>query len=241
MNLTKEKIKAVCFDYGNTLIEFGPAAFKNQYAAIEKTLTNLFGHCDADRLKIIRDGQIKAPFANGFHENNMRRITEELIASLYRCRPQKKHVDAVIQARYDAFVESVSLAEGVRQLLEKLHRRYLLGLISNYPCSRSINDSLLKIGLLDLFDEIVVSGDCGFVKPHAKPFKLMLYRLSVNPCECIFVGDNWLADVQGAKRMGIHAVLTTEHEPYDYFEPSPGDHMPDARIDRIEELGKLIL
>lgn len=236
-----ENIKAVCFDFGNTLIEFGPQAFANQYKSLEKAMSDLFGYCDGGRLKEIRDRQIRAPFENGYRENDIQTITKELISGLYNCVPEIRHVDALIQARYEAFIQYVTLPDGVIPLLHKLRNRYRLGVISNYPCSRSINDSLRKIGLWDLFDDVVVSGDCGYCKPHPKPFEIFLSRLDILPSECIYIGDNWLADVQGSKNMGMHAILTTQHESYEHFEPMPDDHSPDARISHFNELEDLLL
>jgi putative hydrolase of the HAD superfamily len=240
MTFDKKPVRALCFDYGNTLIEFGPRAFAHQYDKLEEMLTGLFGHCDPLRLKDIRDRQIRAPFENGYRENDIRAITEELIYALYHCTPSRQQVDALIQVRYEAFLHSVALPDGVFSLLARLRDRYRLGLVSNYPCSRSICDSLHRIGLHDLFDDVVVSGDCGYVKPHPKPFEIILSRLSVSPSEAVYIGDNWLADIQGAKKMGMQAILITQHESYESFEPSPGDYLPDARIEHLNELETLL-
>jgi FMN phosphatase YigB (HAD superfamily) len=81
-----------------------------------------------------------------------------------------------------------------------------------------------------------VSGEVGFVKPHPRPYELMLDGLGLNADQCVYVGDNWLADVQGAKGVGMRAVLTTQHVPYERFEPKEGDHQPEARIGNLSEL-----
>ena len=88
---------------------------------------------------------------------------------------------------------------------------------------------------------VVISADIGYVKPHAKPFESMLSQLDLSPSECVYIGDNWLADVQGAKRMGMCSILTTQYVPYESFEPSEKDHSPDIRIDHLNELEKLLL
>ena len=94
---------------------------------------------------------------------------------------------------------------------------------------------------MELFDVIVVSGEVGFVKPHARPYELMLGELGLEAGECVYVGDNWLADIQGAKGVGMQAILTTEHVPYENFERRDGDHEPDARIAHLGELKGLLL
>jgi len=60
--------------------------------------------------------------------------------------------------------------------------------------------------------------------------------LGVAPEECVYVGDNWLADIQGAKRIGMKAIHITQHAPYEQFHPEDSDHEPDARIEHLSEL-----
>jgi FMN phosphatase YigB (HAD superfamily) len=68
-----------------------------------------------------------------------------------------------------------------------------------------------------------------------------LDQLQGDPSECVYVGDNWLADVQGSKGMGMKSILTTEHLPYKKFDHNPGDFEPDKTIGRISELRALFL
>jgi HAD superfamily hydrolase (TIGR01509 family) len=241
MAISLSNIKALCFDFGNTLIEYGQAQVAYQYEKLVDILTELFGRCDPEHLKAIRDRQIIAPFNNGYRENDLRSICEELIRELYGIIPEKTHVDTLMEARYRAFVDVAALPDGVLMLLQKFSRRYQLGLLSNYPCGRSIRDSLKKIGLSDLFDAIVVSGEVGYAKPHTKPFETLLHNLRLSPSECVYVGDNWLADVQGAKRIGMTAILTTQYAPYETITPSEGDFVPDICIDRLEKLDNLLM
>lgn len=241
MIFSKDRIKAILFDYGNTLIEFGPSQIKVQYAALEKELGRMFGYCNSSHLKDIRDRQALAPFTSGFRENDLKSITEELIREIYNIVPKESQINALIQARYKSFVNVVKLSSDVLQLLKRVNKRYRLGLVSNYPCSRSIQHSLMKLGLSDILEAVVISGDVGYVKPHAKPFKAILNLLSLRPKECVYVGDNWLADVQGAKRMGMYSILIEQYTPYESFDPVSGDHNPDATIKNLNELEELLL
>jgi len=241
MTFARNGIRAVLFDYGNTLIEYGPRQVEAQYVALEKELFRLFGHCDSSRLKAIRDHQALAPYNNGYVENDMELITGELIEKMYQVVPEDAQIEALLETRYTAFVHAIEVSSDVPSLLIRLRDQYRLGLVSNYPCSRAIEGSLKKTGLREFFEVVVVSGDLGYVKPHAKPFETMLDHLKLHPEECLFVGDNWLADVQGAKRMGMPAILISQYTPYEEFKPSDGDHQPDATINHLSELEALLL
>jgi putative hydrolase of the HAD superfamily len=241
MTFPRNGIKAVLFDYGNTLIEYGPRQVEAQYAALKNELSRLFGHCDSSRLKTIRDRQALAPYNSGYVENDMELINAELIEEMYRVVPDDAQIGALVETRYKTFVSSIEVSSDVPPLLVRLSNQYRLGLVSNYPCCRSIEDSLKKTGLRDFLEAIVVSGDVGYAKPHPKPFETMLDHLKLRPEECLFVGDNWLADVQGAKRMGMSAVLISQYTPYEEFKPSDGDHQPDSSIRHLNELDSLLL
>jgi len=236
MGMESKGTRALCFDLGNTLIEFGPRQMAHQFEALKRTLGELFGRCDEARLKEVRKAQIVAPYRSGYRENDLHGISAELIRELYEIEAEAHQVEALAETRYRAFVEVVELADEVRTLLRKLGKRYRLALLSNYPCGKSIRAGLAKLEMAEFFEVIVISGEVGFVKPHRRPYEVLLEGLGLAASECVYIGDNWLADVQGAKRIGMKAILTTQHVPYEKFEPEDGDHQPDTRIGHLGEL-----
>jgi putative hydrolase of the HAD superfamily len=233
--------KAVCFDLGNTLIEFGPRQIAMQYERLTAKLTGMFGSCDEVMLKEIRDRQIVAPYQDHFRENDFEGCCRELIEGIYPVTATDEQVNELAEERYVSFVDIIELADGILPLLTELGERYRLALLSNFPCGRSIRDGIGKLGMTEYFEVIVVSGEVGWVKPDPRPYELMLKELGEDPANCVYVGDNWLADVQGSKGMGMKSILTTEHLPYERFEPKEGDDEPDARIGCIGELRGLLL
>ena len=55
------------------------------------------------------------------------------------------------------------------------------------------------------FDEVVISGEVGYVKPDPRIFELTLQRMNIAASEAIFVDDlQYYAD--GAKKVGITVV-----------------------------------
>ena len=54
------------------------------------------------------------------------------------------------------------------------------------------------------------------------------------------LGDNWLADVQGAKRLGMQMIRTMQYEAPERFDPQPGDFEPDAVIEHITQLREIL-
>lgn len=238
--MTIKTPRVISFDYGNTLIEFGPDQVNYMHGVLESVLTGMFGHCDSKRLKEIRDRQISAPYSNGYIENTLTETSSELISELYNTTGDQTQIDTLNQVRYDSFVQSISETNGLKEFLCKLKSTCSLVLISNYPCGRSITSSLEKTGLSDSFDRVIVSGDIGYVKPHTLPFEMVLDHFGIRADECLHIGDNWFADIQGAKRIGMNAVLTKQYEPYDYFEPDEGDLLPDYTINNLYDLTDIL-
>ncbi len=233
-------LTTIIFDYGNTLIPFGPEQFRRERRALEATLVDLFGHCDMAKVKAIRDRQIVAPYQNGWRENDMRDITREMLRELYGTEATPSEIDAVLETRYRVFMETAALADGTMETLVALRGRKRLALLSNYPSSRAIRDSLEALGIAGFFEAIVVSGEIGFVKPHPLPFETILRDLRESAENAVYIGDNWLADVQGARRAGMQSILTTEFQPYESFPERPGDLQPQARISRLSEIVPLL-
>ncbi len=239
MIFPKENIKAIVFDYGNTLIEFGPAQIGMCDHGIADAVERLFGPLDRERLRAIRDANRKAIFEGDppqYRENDLYQITGAMVRDLYGSEPTRAQLDDVLQARMDVFVQSTHAHDNVRQLLGRLGRRYRLAVLSNYPSGDAIRVSLKKVGLSEFFESVVVSADLGFVKPHPITFETILQQMQLSAGQILFVGDNWLADIQGAKRAGMYAALTTEWVPYEHFDRHPNDHQPDFTITHLDQL-----
>jgi 2-haloacid dehalogenase len=65
-----------------------------------------------------------------------------------------------------------------------------------------------EAALFDRFRDIVVSGDEKLMKPDAAIYHLALDRFGLAPHEVVFIDDN-LANVEGARAVGIHAIHFT--------------------------------
>jgi HAD superfamily hydrolase (TIGR01549 family) len=234
-----DEIKAVVFDYGNTLIEFSRKQIKRCDEAQAEALELLYGPFDIKRFHAIRERNRKAPYAGDppeHRENDLHQITREMVIELYHNEPTQAEIEALIRVRADAFLDAVEAAGDVRPTLASLKSRKRLGLLSNYPDGDTIRASLENIGYADLFDCIVVSGDLGFAKPHPRPFEVVAKKLGVSPKETLHVGDNWLADVQGGKRAGMFVARMERWEPAETFERKFSDYEPDLVVHSVAEV-----
>ena len=75
-------------------------------------------------------------------------------------------------------------------------------LLSNAQRSFTAHE-LDKLGLTKYFNDILISSACGVMKPNLTFFKMLLKRCNLNPKECLFVGNDEICDIFGAKKAGM--------------------------------------
>jgi putative hydrolase of the HAD superfamily len=84
-------------------------------------------------------------------------------------------------------------------------RGLIVGAVSNWVWN--LPELLHSLDLVGQFDFITASARVGFEKPHPRIFEEALAKAQVRPWEAIHVGDHLDADVHGAERLGIGAIL----------------------------------
>jgi HAD superfamily hydrolase (TIGR01549 family) len=111
--------------------------------------------------------------------------------------------------------ESV-VPEDVRRTLPQLKEAgYMLGVISNRE--KPFQDVLDDHGIAEFFDFSMAAGEVQVWKPDPGIFAHALQRLQLSTQEVIYVGDNYYADVVGARAAGLLPVL---YDPLGIF-PDP--------------------
>ena len=115
-----------------------------------------------------------------------------------------------------------------RTLAELMAKGYHLGMITNREDMGRFSAQIDEIGLRPYFDWLVAAGEVGVSKPDPAIFHLALERAGVPADQALYVGDNYWADVVGAERAGLRAVLLDPHRLF----PEAGCPV----LDRIEDL-----
>jgi HAD superfamily hydrolase (TIGR01509 family) len=113
-----------------------------------------------------------------------------------------------------------------REVIERLKRRYRIGLISNSDGSVRRLFELLKLD--DCFDCFTDSHHCGFEKPDRRIFECALAELGAAPKESLYVGDIYSVDFVGAQAAGMGAVLMDVAGAY--------RDTPNPRVESLSEL-----
>ena len=97
-------------------------------------------------------------------------------------------------------------------LLRRLHARYLLYLLSD---TNEIHFGYVRetVGILRVFRECIVSYQVGAMKPDPRIYGEALRRSGLPATACVFVDDR-PANVEGAARVGMHALLFQSPEQF---------------------------
>lgn len=103
---------------------------------------------------------------------------------------------------------------------------YRLGLVTNrsQPC----HEELAQLGLLEFFDLALTAGEADAWKPNPAIFIQALQRLGASAETALYVGDNYYADVIGARHAGLQPILL-----------DPEGLFPEAECPVIRTIGEL--
>ena len=140
-----------------------------------------------------------------------RTIFARALSSLGVATPEPALVDAMARRYTVLRDEAVTPFRGALGALERLRGSGIqLALLTNGSTEKQWG-KIHRFGLTGFFDHIQVEGDLGFSKPDARAFRYALAALDVGPEEAWMVGDNLLADIEGAQRADIFAVWIDAH------------------------------
>lgn len=141
----------------------------------------------------------------------VRRRLTVLLDELGRHLPQRQF-DELVQLHEDMeLTVRPDLAVGAAEVLQNLHGKYKLGVISDaiFSPGRALRQLLEHYDLLKFFDAFVFSDEIGCAKPDARVFEAAAADLGVEPGEIAHIGDRELKDIEGPHAIGARSVLCT--------------------------------
>jgi len=204
----KSPVRAVLFDWDNTLLNSYPAdthAYLAMFGAlgIPWGVEELKTHYTPDWYRLYRTAKLP-------------RSRWEEANRLWRCfyRRQKP-----------------ALLPGARQVLRELRKEFLLAVVTSGSRAR-VRRQLAGFGLTGWFAALICSEDAHRRKPHPAPLRAVLRRLSLRPEECVYVGDA-PEDMEMAQRAGVRAIAVLGPYPTHERLRAAG---PDAVLASIREL-----
>lgn len=195
--------RAVLFDVDFTLCRPGPELSPDRYARIAArhgVSLDIARYDDARESAVVN---LKRHPELLHDESIWHHFTEEIFVRMGGPETLADECATEIEAAWGVS-ENFELYEDVLPVLDELRRSQLrIAVVSN-----GIRDltEFVAHHHLDV-DAIVDSRSHGRVKPHPTIFQLALERLQVEAGDAVMVGDSIVEDIEGARALGMRAIL----------------------------------
>ncbi len=204
-------VKAVFFDFYNTLVQFWPPVDVIQQASCKELGLNVSkegirrGYALADEYMSTENSGVPLAERTSEERDIFFAEYERLIIKGAGIDVTPRLADQVWRMTTQT-PKYFALFDDVLSGLELLKKRDItLAVITNLR--RDMGKECGDLGLTPYLDFCVTSTDAGAEKPHAPIFLTALKRARVEPGEAVHVGDLYHADIRGAREVGITPVL----------------------------------
>jgi len=211
-------IKAVFFDWFNTLARFDPPrqelyiqAFR-QFGIKLPAKEVIRGILTADRYYF--EENAKSPVEKRSPQEQLevyvhypKAILAEAGVEVPKELPLKVMQIVAQQFKGVTFVLYDDVLSTLKTLKE---RKFILGLLTNL--NKDMNAICRELGLEPYLDFVVTSGEVGSDKPASPIFLAALKRAGVNASEAVHIGDQYKLDVIGARGVGITPILIDRYD-----------------------------
>lgn len=221
--ITESTPDVLSFDVWKTLIrsnpEFKPA--RNQLVA------DMVGFNDVDHLTAVTrevdvalDNQSDITGVQYGPNQRLGRIFSALGLSV-----PDDQIETVATAAQNLFLEyplqlnEPGLVETLTSLKDK-YRGMCIASNTGFIDGFYMRKALEAVGIFDLMDAAFFSNEHGCAKPSADFFGLVIKWAETSPDQIIHIGDNPQADFEGARRLGMRAVLL-ETDPVTQTDSAP--------------------
>jgi len=213
------QLRAVFFDFVNTLAEFHDLSFEDTSRNLHQLLVEAgfqvsFSQFHQYYTEVIQD-YITIRRTMYKEVSNLDFIVGTLKRLEMVVEKSDPKLNSIVNAYFVPFRESLRIFPRTRDTLSTLKDDFglKLGMISNFTDLKAIYDFLTHLGIKYFFDVIVVSCDVGMRKPHHHIFETALKQAGVRSAESVFVGDDIECDIAGAKNMGMVTIQVESSAP----------------------------
>jgi putative hydrolase of the HAD superfamily len=213
-----ERPRGICFDYGRTLVQIqrpvtaiaaAGVALAEELSLQQSEWTGTPAEF-AVSLDELLDQLIGAEQrAHPWHEVEFGTIHRQAMHQLLGKWPSQDVSQRVAATLQRAWVSGVRVVPEARASLATLRERGIrIGLCSNAPFPTDLMyEQLDRLAIRQYFDAVLFSSEIGWRKPDPRVFAELLARLTLPASSVWFVGDEWEADIQGARAAGMRAIL----------------------------------
>jgi HAD superfamily hydrolase (TIGR01509 family) len=253
-----EGVRAITFDFGNTLVRVSRAGLR---AVTDRTAdeASALGLGDVTAFRAAwaeeRERQFREELP-AFREVDLHQRAIRILARLRGMPPPgvddrwddaaasrlaaPSELAAIVDIYSRAFVDAMPPVDDAGDVLAGLAGRgFQVAVLSNWPLAETIDRYVAAAGWDRHLAGVFVSQRIGTIKPHPAIFGFVADALGRAPTELLHVGDDWAADVVGARNAGWRVAYLRDHQvdtPLPTSSREAGVE-PDLELDRLADIG----
>jgi len=254
-------VRAITFDFGNTLVPFPAAPMSMVVYLTAETAAGLVGRPADEFVRVWGEERLRQ-FAEDVPQGREADMDVRVVRVMARLRGRSApragerwddpalrayagpdEIDAILEAYAEAFVRNTPVPPEIGPMLERLARHCRLAVVSNWPLALSVDRFLEFAGWRRHLQAVVVSQRVGVIKPRSEIFEAAARELGlVSGPAILHVGDDLGADVVGAHGVGWRAAwirVKPEDSPLPVAPPAP-EAEPDLTIDSVLDLERAL-
>jgi len=193
-------IRAICFDLDDTLWDIWPVIVRAEQAMVEFLALHYPKAVIGVTIETLRAAREEVARRHPQKRHDFSFLRQQALREhSLRCG----YTDQMAHEAFEVFLSArnqVELYEDVPLTLQLLQRRFRLFTASNG------NADLSRIGIAHCFERSVAARDVGALKPHPAVFLKVVEATDLQLQEVLYVGDDPVADIEGARQAGMRAV-----------------------------------
>jgi 2-haloalkanoic acid dehalogenase type II len=194
------RVRAICFDLDNTLWDVWPVilrAEQKMYDFLAQRYPRVVAKMTLEMMRAARE-ETAAAYPQMRHDFTF--LRKQTLRDHAR---EFGYAEAMAEEAFGAFIQArneVDLYADVLPALEQLRTRYRLFTASNG------NADLGQIGIGHFFERTIAARHVGALKPDPAIFHKVIEGTDLQAHEVVYVGDDPLLDVEGARGAGMQAI-----------------------------------
>ncbi|HKZ45075.1 MAG TPA: HAD family hydrolase [archaeon] len=250
--MKKIKVDAVIFDYGNTIVhEPLLDVLKIRMDELQKILKKSgyeFRDKEIIGSWIEADNSVNYPHITHFFQelsivNKFLKILGVKKSDMPRL---SKGLLRIYREGYRALYKSNPRRKEIKKVLDNLKKKGIRLAVFSDGRRLDLRPALKLYGVLKYFEFVLTSEEIGIEKPSPLVFRALLKKMREPAKNVVHVGDNPVKDIQGAKRVGMKAILYLPPQKYrrsvnwrNY--KTKINVRPDAVIRKFSDLEKILV
>lgn len=198
------KYKYLLFDNDGTIMDFD----KSEKFAFEQTFNKMKFEIEYSEVLLKSYSACNLKWWKKLERGECTKA--ELTTGRFKSFLEENNLNADPEGMCNYFVELLSqnnhLIDGALDLLKELSVNHKIYIITN-GISKVQHRRIENSPIWQYVDELYISEDTGFEKPHHKFFEYVFEKGNIqDKSECLVIGDSLTSDIQGANNFGLDCI-----------------------------------